>query len=238
MAVLAVLAAVTPLALNMYLPALPEISVQFGVDLPRIQLSLPLFLLGLGVGQLVGAPVSDRHGRRPTALAGVLIFGLATIGILLCQSADRFMLFRLVQGVGTGVATVNIGAVAADLLDTSGAARMFSLVGAVQAVARLVGPIFGRVACERFGLALGLPCPPSVLCDLGKRTVAQASRDGFGRESAQPLPLGPCSPRLSPSLSPIPRAGLRVLSLFLNRLHVCLPYRCGLHLHGVVRCRT
>lgn len=150
-AVLAVLAAATPLALNMYLPALPEISVRFGIGVPRIQLSLPVFLLGLGVGQLAAAPVSDRHGRRPTALAGVAVFGLATIGILLCRSADQFMSFRLVQGVGMGIATVNIGAVAGDLFDTGGAARTFSLLGAVQALARLAGPIFGALLVGALG---------------------------------------------------------------------------------------
>ena len=135
----------------MYLPALPEISAQFGVDVPRIQLSLPLFLLGLGVGQLAAAPVSDRHGRRPTAFTGAAIFGLATIGILLSQTADRFMAFRLVQGIGAGVATVNIGAVVGDLFDTSGAARMFSVLFAVQAIARLAGPILGVLLLSALG---------------------------------------------------------------------------------------
>ena len=162
-AVLSALSVATPLALNMYLPALPEISAQFGVDVPRIQLSVPLFLLGLGVGQLAAAPVSDRHGRRPTAVTGVAIFGLATIGILLSQTVDRFMAFRLVQGIGAGVATVNIGAVVGDLFNTSGAARMFSLLGAVQAIARLAGPILGVLLVSAMGwhsvfLALLLYC--------------------------------------------------------------------------------
>ena len=150
-AVLSALSAATPLALNMYLPALPEISAQFGVDVPRIQLSVPLLLLGLGVGQLAAAPVPDRYGRRPTALTGAAIFGLATIGMLLSQTADRFMTFRLVQGIGAGVATVNIGAVVGDLFDTSGAARMFSLLGAVQAVVRLAGPILGVFLVSALG---------------------------------------------------------------------------------------
>ena len=150
-AVLSALSATTPLALNMYLPALPEISAQFGVDVPRIQLSVPLLLLGLGVGQLAAAPVSDRRGRRPTTLTGAAIFGLATIGILLSQTADWFMAFRLLQGIGIGVATVNIGAVVGDLFDTSGAARMFSVLFAVQSIARLAGPILGVLLVSALG---------------------------------------------------------------------------------------
>jgi len=54
---------VVPLAINLYLPALPEIALGFGVDVPRIQVSVGVFLLGLGLGQFAGAPIADRYGR-------------------------------------------------------------------------------------------------------------------------------------------------------------------------------
>ena len=149
--VLAVLAILAPLSINMYLPASPHISEALDVEVPRIQLSLGMFLLGLGLGQGFGAPVSDQYGRKPAAVLGAAVFIVATVGILACRSAGQFTAFRLAQGIGTGMATVNVGAVVGDLFDTQRAARVISVVGAIQAVARLAGPAIGTVLLAAFG---------------------------------------------------------------------------------------
>ena len=81
--VLAALALTAPFAINMYLPALPGIAEEFGVDVPRIQVSVGLFPWRLGLGQFVGAPVSDRYGRRPTAFTGVAVFAVSMISELM-----------------------------------------------------------------------------------------------------------------------------------------------------------
>lgn len=140
-----------PLAINLYLPALPEIAAVFGVDVPRIQASLGVFLLGLAVGQFGGAPIADRYGRRATALWGTAIFGAATVGILFCASADQFIALRAVQGVGGGVAFVNVGAVVGDLFDRQRGARMLSAISAIQALPRLIGPVCGAALALAFG---------------------------------------------------------------------------------------
>ncbi len=150
-AVLAMLTMVVPLAINLYLPALPEIASVFGVDIPRIQVSLAVFLLGLGVGQFGGAPIADRYGRRSTALAGTAIFGVGTVGILFSASAEQFIALRAVQGLGAGVAFVNIGAVVGDLFDRQAGARMLGAISAIQAVPRLIGPICGAALVTAFG---------------------------------------------------------------------------------------
>lgn len=149
--ILAMLTTVVPLAINLYLPALPEIAAVFGVDVPRIQASLGVFLLGLGMGQFCGAPISDRYGRRATALTGTAIFGGSTVGILVCGSADQFIALRVVQGMGTGVAFVNVGAVVGDLFDSQRGARMLSAISAIQAAPRLIGPVCGAALVMAFG---------------------------------------------------------------------------------------
>ena len=140
---LAALAILSPLALNLYLPALPDIGAWFGVDIQRIELSVGLFLIGLGAGQLIGAPVSDRYGRRPSTMLGLAFFAAPTIFILSSQSADQFILFRCVQGIGLGIATVNIAAVIADLADTQGAARSLTLIQVAQAAGHIATPVAG-----------------------------------------------------------------------------------------------
>lgn len=149
--VLALLTMAIPLAINLSLPVLPEIAVTFGVDVPRIQASLGLFLLGLAAGQFGGAPVSDRYGRRCTALWGTAVFGAATVGVLLSESADQFIALRAVQGLGAGVAFVNVGAVVGDLFDSKGGARMLSGISAIQALPRLVGPACGAALAAGLG---------------------------------------------------------------------------------------
>ena len=162
-AALAMLTMVVPLAINLYLPALPEIALDFGVDVPRIQISLAVFLLGLGLGQFGGAPIADRHGRRVTALTGMAIFAIGTTGILFSGSFGPFIVLRTLQGAGAGVAFVNIGAVVGDLFERQRGARMLGAISAVQAAPRLIGPISGAALALAFGwrstfLALLLYC--------------------------------------------------------------------------------
>ncbi|MCY3610680.1 MAG: multidrug effflux MFS transporter [Gemmatimonadetes bacterium] len=148
---LAMLTMVVPLAINLYLPALPEIALAFGVGVPRIQLSVGVFLLGLGLGQFAGAPIADRYGRRSTAMTGMAIFAIGTSGILFSESFEPFIVLRTVQGVGAGVAFVNIGAVVGDLFERQHGARMLGAISAVQAVPRLIGPVSGAALALAFG---------------------------------------------------------------------------------------
>ncbi|MXV95276.1 MAG: multidrug effflux MFS transporter [Gemmatimonadetes bacterium] len=148
---LAMLTMVVPLAINLYLPALPEIALAFGVDVPGIQVSVGVFLLGLGLGQFAGAPIADRYGRRSTTLTGMAIFAIGTTGILFSGSYEAFIVLRTLQGLGAGVAFVNIGAVVGDLFERQHGARMLGAISAIQAVPRLIGPISGAALAIAFG---------------------------------------------------------------------------------------
>lgn len=149
--VLAPLAAMQQLASNAYLPALPVIGAFFSVDIQVIEASVALFLLGMGTGQFAGAPLSDRYGRRPLALAGVTVFMAATLGILLCGTAEQFLALRFLQAVGAGAAAVNTTAVVSDLFGPQQAARTLNAIGAFVLFAPLVGPFLGALLLEAFG---------------------------------------------------------------------------------------
>lgn len=205
---LAMLTMVVPLAINLYLPALPEIALAFGVDVPRIQVSLAVFLLGLGLGQFGGAPIADRYGRRVTALTGTAIFGVATAGVPFSGSVEQFIALRAVQGVGAGVAFVNIGAVVGDLFERQHGARMLGAISAVQAVPRLIGPICGAALAMAFGwrstfLALLLYClavgcvlwlwlPETVpqVDAVRKRSLLRQAAQGYGKVVSHTRALG------------------------------------------------
>lgn len=204
--VLAALAILSPLALNLYLPALPDIGAWFGVDIQRIELSVGLFLIGLGAGQLIGAPVSDRYGRRPSTMLGLAFFAAPTIFILPSQSADQFVLFRCAQGIGLGIATVNIAAVIADLADTQGAARALTLIQVAQAAGHIATPVAGAALvvvfdwrsafvilllyCCVLAVALWIHLPETVSRIEGRgRTVPRQAMRGYLRVLSRPRAL-------------------------------------------------
>ena len=232
---LAALAILSPLALNLYLPALPDIGAWFGVDIQRIELSVGLFLIGLGAGQLIGAPVSDRYGRRPSTMLGLAFFAAPTIFILSSQSADQFILFRCVQGIGLGIATVNIAAVIADLADTQGAARSLTLIQVAQAVGHIATPIAGAALVvvfdwrSAFVILLLYCCVLAVVLWIHlPETVPRT--EGRGRAVLRQATRG--YPRV---LGPPPGAGIRDLPELCGGWQLRLPDRLGLSLLGMVR---
>src|SRR5690554_8079796 len=76
---LATAVALAPMAIDMYLPALPQIGTDFGADTGQVQLTLSLYLAGFAVVQLVCGPLADRFGRKPILIAGLGLFALASI---------------------------------------------------------------------------------------------------------------------------------------------------------------
>jgi DHA1 family bicyclomycin/chloramphenicol resistance-like MFS transporter len=75
---LGIMTAVAPLAMDMYLPALPEVSEELHVSPSLAQLTLTAVMVGMALGQLVGGPLSDKMGRRRPALVGMALFALSS----------------------------------------------------------------------------------------------------------------------------------------------------------------
>ena len=139
---MAAIAALPPLAVDMYLPAMPQIATSLGADINTIQNSLSVFLLGFGLGMLCFGPFSDRFGRRPMALIGLAGFVLASLLVTLSGNAAMFLLFRFVQGFIGSAATVNVPAMIRDCYGKDTAKGM-STVMMIMLVAPLVAPLLG-----------------------------------------------------------------------------------------------
>lgn len=144
------LAGMSALAMNMFLPSLPAMSEYFGVEYGYMQLSVALYLGVNGFLQLFVGALSDKFGRRPVVLAGVLIFCLATLGCLLATSAHVFMLFRMMQAV-VAVGMVLSRAVVRDMVPTDQAASMIGYVTMGMSLVPMLGPALGGFLQERFG---------------------------------------------------------------------------------------
>lgn len=140
---LALLAAISPLATAMYLPAMPAMAVDLQTDAQTVQLTVTTFLVGLAAGQLVIGPLSDRTGRRPLLLACTALCVLASAACALAPSIQLLLVARLLQGLA-GAAGIVLGrAIVADTLRANAAARAFSLLMTIGAIAPVVAPLLG-----------------------------------------------------------------------------------------------
>ncbi|MGW1198047.1 multidrug effflux MFS transporter [Streptomyces sp. NPDC002536] len=150
-AALVLLAFVTPLATDMYLPAFPRMTGDLGTDASGVQLTLTSFLIGMGLGQLILGPLSDRFGRRRPILIGSAACVVVTALCALTPSLGWLVALRFLQGF-TGAAGVVIGrAVISDVATGKKAARLLGILMSLLGVAPAVAPVLGGVVIEAAG---------------------------------------------------------------------------------------
>ncbi len=142
-AVLAVLTAVGPLAIDMYLPSLPHLTAALQAQPAEGQLTLSAFLVGFALGQVLYGPLSDAKGRKPVLLASL---GLFTFGSALCAAAptiETLIVARFIQALGGAGPVVLARSIVRDLYSGPRAARelarMATILGLIPAVAPLLG---------------------------------------------------------------------------------------------------
>lgn len=141
--ILGALTVIGPFAIDMYLPALPEIGRELGVDVGRVQLTLSVFLLGIAVGQAFLGPVVDRWGRRMPLLIGLTIFVAAAIGCAQSHSMASLLAWRLVMALGASASMVVPRAVVRDLFNEQDSAKMYSLLMLILGVSPIFAPSVG-----------------------------------------------------------------------------------------------
>jgi MFS transporter, DHA1 family, multidrug resistance protein len=142
-ALLTALTAFGPLSTDMYLPSLPSIATEFAADVGAVQLTLSVFLLGMGFAQLVVGPYSDRFGRRTALLVGLALYTVATFACLLAPSIEFLIGARFVQALGACTGVVVARAVVRDVYGPDRAAKVLAYMGTAMALAPVVAPIVG-----------------------------------------------------------------------------------------------
>ena len=142
---LAVLAGISPLATDMYIPGLPALAAELGTDAGTAQLSLTTFLVAFAVGQLLIGPVSDAVGRRRVLLVGVAAFAATS---MLCAAAPTLgvlLVGRLLQGLAGACGSIAARAMVTDVLTGTSRAQMIGSLAAVNAVGPVLAPLVGGV---------------------------------------------------------------------------------------------
>jgi DHA1 family bicyclomycin/chloramphenicol resistance-like MFS transporter len=149
--ILGTLTAFGPLATDMYLPAFPALAREFGTDAAAVQGTLATYFLGLGIGQAIYGPISDRTGRRGPLLFGISLFILASAVCALSTSIEGLWLGRLGQSLGGCVGMALGRAAVRDLFVGAEAARFFSHLILVLGIAPIVAPTLGGQILIHFG---------------------------------------------------------------------------------------
>jgi MFS transporter, DHA1 family, multidrug resistance protein len=137
------LIALGPLSIDLYLPALPDLTDDLSASPSSVQLTLTGILVGLGFGQLIIGPLADIYGRRRPLLAGIAV---NVVTALLCAVAPTILVLdvlRVVQGVGAAAASVVAMAVVRDLFTGRAAAAVISRLVMVMGLAPVIAPSLG-----------------------------------------------------------------------------------------------
>ncbi|PBI82270.1 Bcr/CflA family drug resistance efflux transporter [Rahnella victoriana] len=141
--VLGSLAALGPLCTDLYLPALPEMAGDLNTSTASAQLSLTAGLLGLGFGQLLFGPLSDRYGRMRPLLWSLALLLAASVWCAVAQDINQLIVARLLQGIAGAGGAVLSRAVARDLYNGHELTRFFALLMLVNGLAPIVAPVLG-----------------------------------------------------------------------------------------------
>ena len=143
--------ALLPISTDLYLPALPAIRGEFGISSAQSQLTLSAFIVGFGLAQLIHGPLSDRFGRRPVLIAGIVLYAAASVECMLAPSIEALIAARFIQGIGACAGQVMARAIVRDLYDPVRGARVLAQMMFFFCLAPLLGPLIGGNLTVWFG---------------------------------------------------------------------------------------
>jgi DHA1 family bicyclomycin/chloramphenicol resistance-like MFS transporter len=172
---LILLAGLSALTMNIFLPSLPGMATYFDVPYGLMQQSVALYLALSAALQIVIGPISDRYGRRKVLIGSLILFLIATVGTLLAPNATVFLIFRMAQAViASGM--VLSRAIVRDMVADAEAASMIGYVTMGMSLVPMIGPVIGGVLDDLYGwhanfallLVLGAGVLALVWADLGE----------------------------------------------------------------------
>ena len=148
---LGALVALAPLAMDIYLPSTPSMTHSLSATPEQVQLTISIYMFGWGAAQLLAGPVSDRLGRKPALVGGLLIFVVASIACALSTNITMLIAARFVQAIAMATVVVVPRAVVRDLYHGDQAAHTLSTMMLVLSIAPVAAPLLGAELHLRFG---------------------------------------------------------------------------------------
>lgn len=143
LAILICLSAIGPVALNIFLPSMPNLAVSLDTSHDIAQLTLTLYLVAMAFCQLVLGPLSDKYGRRPIILIGVAVFTLSSVGCAFAFNIEQLIFGRILQAAGACAGIVITRAIVRDLYDQQKTTSILGYMTMIMAIAPMLSPIIG-----------------------------------------------------------------------------------------------
>ena len=150
-ALLALLTALGPVAVDMYLPSFPDIGRLLAASPATVQLTLSLYMVAFAVGQIVYGPLSDRYGRQPVLRFVLAVYCVASLACAAAPNIEMLLVGRAMQALGSSGAIVLARAIVRDLYSGARAGRELSLMGGIMALAPVGAPMIGGALQSAFG---------------------------------------------------------------------------------------
>ena len=141
---LVLMTGLAPVSLYMLVPALPQLAVTFGGDIALAQMTVSLYMVGIACSQLVMGPLSDRFGRRPILIAGMLLYSAASLLTVIAPSFELMLLARVLQGVGTSATRVIATSIVRDCYAGRRMASVMSLAMMIFIAVPVLAPSVGQ----------------------------------------------------------------------------------------------
>lgn len=153
--ILIAMAAIGPLALNMFVPSMPGLQKTFDVSSGVVQLTLTIYLAGLALCQLLYGPLSDRYGRRPMLLAGMALFVVSSVACALSTSMEMLIIARGFQAIGGASGMILSRAIVRDLFSRERSASVIGYITMAWVLAPMIAPLIGGTLDQWFSFRAG-----------------------------------------------------------------------------------
>jgi DHA1 family bicyclomycin/chloramphenicol resistance-like MFS transporter len=149
--ILVLLVIFCPLAIDIYLPAFVEIATSLSVSNSDVQLTISLFMVSVGIAQLILGPLSDKYGRKPIALFGIIIYTITSFFAYLATNFDMLIFARILQGIGASATFVSCFAIVRDSFNANKSAQMITYLNGIVCFIPALAPILGSWLTIQFG---------------------------------------------------------------------------------------
>ena len=167
---------------DMYLPTLPDMVRSFHTTRSTVQLGLTFGMIGLGFGELILGPLSDRFGRKPILIGALIVFAIGAMCSVWSKTIHVFLWWRLVQGLGASGGYFLARTIPADLYKGRALAKVMALVGAINGFAPASAPVIGGLVARSVGwqgifwILFGFSCILLLLTPAFKESLPKSRR--------------------------------------------------------------
>ncbi|WOT05453.1 multidrug effflux MFS transporter [Shewanella youngdeokensis] len=149
--VLMLMVVLSPLAIDIYLPSMPTMAIDFAVSASEVQSTLVLFLFAMGAGQLLIGPLADRYGRRPIALAGIILYGASSLFAAVAVEFHWLQVARVLQGLAACSTSIVVFSAVRDCFSAKESARYYSYLNGMICIIPALAPSLGGLLALQFG---------------------------------------------------------------------------------------